>query len=409
MISPIRQIDYNIVGNTGTVTPDFDPFINLIKLETTGTVTLTANFSLNLVNYQVSPIYIPILFDGTVILDGFSFNLAGISIKQSKLKGKTLFMLFYDGTAWTLLAESDDNSLPDVIAGEKVITVPTSGTVTLVPGIDENYVRVTGTQTLTGNYTIAFANGVENDWFYIDVKAFVTTNANVLNIGTIVIEPATALASNYTVFAYCAGGANWRAQIIDGNISTSKLQSIAARSVLGNATASSASPTAITFANDGDLLMRDGTTMASKKLEEKNFGTGLAVVKQENIQISSSQILNGFTSPIEILDAAGSGKTNILLSVIADCAFGTAAYATNTNVRIYQTGSSSSIGVQNGLIGFTANQLAVIPVPQVSGSLSEQYIKNAKTFLQVLTGNPTAGDGTITLTVTYITIQQVLP
>ena len=194
MISPIRQIDYNIVGNTGTVTPDFDPFINLIKLEATGTVTLTANFSLNLVNYEIAPIYIPILFDGTVILDGFTFNLAGVSIKQSKLKGKTLFMLFYDGTAWTLLAESDDNSLPDVIAGEKVITAPTSGTVTLVPGIDENYVRVTGTQTLSGNYTIAFANGVANDWFYIDVRALITTGANVLDIGTIVIDAATALA-----------------------------------------------------------------------------------------------------------------------------------------------------------------------------------------------------------------------
>ena len=407
MITPIRSINQQIVAATGTVTPAYDPFANYIKLTTSGAVTLSSNFSLNLSNYEtVGDIMIPVFYDGDTTLAGFTFNLAGISVKQSKLKGKAIFFLFYDSvaTAWKIIAETDDNQLPDVIPGENVLTAAASGTITLTPGVDKNIQRLTGTVTLSGNYTIALGSGNANDWFYINVAANITTAGNTLNIGTRVIESATALAGDYAIFAYCAGGTNWYAQIIGGNISSSKLQAIAARTVLGNPTASSASPTPIPFANDGDLLMHDGTTIASKKLEEKNFGSGLSVVKQAKVSIGSAQILDGFTTPIEILDAAGAGKTNILLSVIADCTFGAAAYATNTNVRIYQAGAPNNIGVQNGLLGFSTSQLAVIPVPSASGSLTEQYIKNAKTFIQVLTGNPTAGDGTITLIVTYITI-----
>jgi hypothetical protein len=133
------------------------------------------------------------------------------------------------------------------------------------------------------------------------------------------------------------------------------------------------------------------------------FTYNFASTRVERITLSSSQILNSNSSPIEILDAPGANKTNIIVSIIADCSFLTTAYSTNTNARIYQTGSSTNIGLQNNFLGFTSDQLTVI-LPISSGSRTEQYVKNQKTFYQTTGGDPTAGDGSITLTIFYIKV-----
>jgi hypothetical protein len=397
----LHSYDIQITGSTGTITPAYDQSLNLIKLTTTGTVTLTANFSLNLVNYEIAPIYIPILFDGTVILDGFTFNLAGISIKQSKLKGKTLFMLFYDGTAWTLLAESDDNSLPDVIAGEKVITAPTSGTVTLVPGIDENYVRVTGTQTLSGNYTIAFANGVANDWFYIDVRALITTGANVLNIGTIVIDAATALAGNYTIIAYCAGGADWRSIVIGGNFDLNKIASgslplnkiaaVTALSVLVNATNAAASPTPIAIGTN-QILTSDGTNLVAQAITALMLRINKISAPVTQTQTISAAAVGTMGATPVILQAAGGVGTYLSLNnAQVKVTYVSAAYTGDTTLAIRYTGAT--LPIAQCALALLATGTSTFTFEMLEGDV----IENAALELYVVTGNPSTGDSGITI------------
>jgi hypothetical protein len=405
MITSIRPISQVVAAGTGTVTPDFDPTANFIYLSTAAPITLTASFSLNLVNFQLgTDLYIPVYYDGDVTLDTFDFNVAGISIKQSKLKGKAMFMLFYSAatTSWSIIVESDDNQLPDVIAGEKVITAPTSGTVTLVPGIDENYVRVTGTQTLSGNYTIAFANGVANDWFYIDVRALITTGANVLNIGTIVIDAATALAGNYTIIAYCAGGADWRAQIVNGNIDTtklaagsvalSKLAQVSAFTVLANATNATAGATAVALTSQYHILSRGASTLESTLITPAMLRAGgIAAFAPKSFNVGNAQLLDIFSTPVQIEAAPGAAFRLDIASIKGRVNYATAAFATSTDLFIRYVGATNPIAGSGGILAATGTQTVTF------APLEGDVIENAGLEIYAVTNNPTAGGGTLTL------------
>jgi hypothetical protein len=290
--------------------------------------------------------------------------------------------------------------LPDVIAGEKVITAPTSGTVTLVPGIDENYVRVTGTQTLSGNYTIAFANGVANDWFYIDVRALITTGANVLDIGTIVIDAATALAGNYTIIAYCAGGANWRAQIVNGNIDTtkltagsvalSKLAQVSAFTVLANATNATAGATAVALTSQYHILSRGASTLESTLITPNHLrASKMSAAVDETQDVASAAVLTGFATPIILKAAAGAGTILSLKAAQIKLTFNSAAYATNTDLAIRYTGATSPIARCTGILAVTGTTVATFEM------LQGDILENTALELYVPTGNPTAGDSAI--------------
>lgn len=339
----------------------------------------------------------------------FSVVICGQTISQDLVNQTGVFDCYYDGANWTVYAYPDFTEKPQEFEGVETVTVPSGGgTLTLVAGESKQVQRLVGAPTtLTSNYTAtASTTGVKDGTeFEVVIGGQITLGANSLTVFGLSISANDALNGGVSVRAvFDAASSVWRAIYINRPVTLPNISAIAPFTIVGNATNASASPTAIPFAADGDVFVRDGSVLVAKKLEAKNFGTGLSAIKTRKVSISSAEWLTGFSSPIEIIDSAGAGLTEIILSVIADCSFISTPYATNTNVRIYQAGAASNIGQQNGLLGFTASGLQVIPVPTVSGSPTQQYIKNAKTFLQVLSGNPTAGDGSITLIITYFTI-----
>jgi hypothetical protein len=118
-----------------------------------------------------------------------------------------------------------------------------------------------------------------------------------------------------------------------------------------------------------------------------------ACVKTVKVSLSSAQILDSNTSPVQLIAAPGAGKMIRVTSITAIFTFNGVAYATNTNgqVRIntYQLNSIS--------LNFGASTESTFGFPQAaSGTLSNQSIN-----FTTQTGNPTAGDGTIDLYITY--------
>jgi hypothetical protein len=207
------------------------------------------------------------------------------------------------------------------------------------------------------------------------------------------------LNGGVTVNAYF-DGAVWRATQTSKPINATDLTQQAALSIVANTTNASASPTALPFANDGDVLVRAGTALIAQKLSTSNFDTSTFPLKYVSYNLSSPEILDSFTTPVEIL-AAVVGVTHVPVFVVWETTYGSTPYATNTNGIIRPTGGSAQVIQQNGLLAFTVSGFAVNQIIGV-GAFTQQLVKGAALEFSTLTGNPTAGDSTIKVHLFYI-------
>lgn len=116
--------------------------------------------------------------------------------------------------------------------------------------------------------------------------------------------------------------------------------------------------------------------------------------------ITSSQILNGNTSPIVLVTAPGSNKYLAPLewSLILD--YNTIAYATNTSSNLrWGNGTTFSSGVAiNNTVYTIANRT------QLTNITSNTAIINQPIEWFVLTGNPTAGNSNIFIRLWYLEV-----
>lgn len=142
------------------------------------------------------------------------------------------------------------------------------------------------------------------------------------------------------------------------------------------------------------LVYSDGTTRDLKNPTDVN---------SVSVTLTPAQILASFTTPVQLIAAPGAGYVIAVESVTASIAYVSAAYATNTTQKIsYTNGAGAAV---------TANLAAIVTatadkVVRVSGIEAETVLTaNAAVVISTLTGNPTAGDSPLTVSVTY----RVLP
>jgi hypothetical protein len=117
--------------------------------------------------------------------------------------------------------------------------------------------------------------------------------------------------------------------------------------------------------------------------------------------ITSAQILNSNSVPVTLIPAPGAGKVIFVQSAIFKYVYGSSVYTTNTttNIRLGAfTLWTSGTAIQGGTD--YVNFVNMIPTSTVGSSLPE----NQPILFNTSTGNPTGGDGTIDLYITYITI-----
>lgn len=116
------------------------------------------------------------------------------------------------------------------------------------------------------------------------------------------------------------------------------------------------------------------------------------------ITLSAAEILNLNSSPKQIVAAPGANKVIIVHHALLVYTFVSAAYATNTTLEVIWNGlSASSIGFI-GALAATANRQSIAVPSALSAAVD---FSNKAIMARAQTGNPTTGDSTAKLAVTY--------
>lgn len=123
--------------------------------------------------------------------------------------------------------------------------------------------------------------------------------------------------------------------------------------------------------------------------------SGIFAVK---VSFSSAEILNGNSSPKSVVSAPGAGKLSFPAFILWKYTFGTTPYATNTTLRVRMGGTMMSLA---SLLTQTGNAYALQPL---LGGIFSTDISNTAITIDVQTGNPTGGDGTLDAYLIYNTI-----
>lgn len=377
------------------------------EMYTAGVVTLTGSLSIG-VSSTIDFETFSIRWNANVLLGGFTTTICGITITQDQLNQTGVFTCVYDGLSWSVQYFADGKDQPQAAQGVKTVTVPVGGTLTLTAGVNESYQRLVGSPTtLTSNYTVtAGTSGIKaGSQFQVEIAGGIILGANTLTVFGISINASQALNGGIIIIAtYDALTVSWIAASTSKPISTADLNPVAALSVMGNSTNASASPADIAFSTDYGVLQRSGNTLVTTLLTYNSFDpTSVVANKVAITTLTSAQILASNTTPIAIVPASGVNTINVISSITVTCTFVTTAYATNTNVSVYYPSAIDKLFVAMDLLGFATSGVSQLDRFYV-GAQTFQYVANEILYLNTNSGNPTAGDGTMKVTVIYQTI-----
>ncbi len=123
-------------------------------------------------------------------------------------------------------------------------------------------------------------------------------------------------------------------------------------------------------------------------------------IQHITVTIPSASILTGNSAPFELIPAPGAGKIINVLSAVSKIIFGTVAYATNPNYNIRYNLTTATL-FQTSALNYSQTKYNV-ETRDAPGGLNAADIENTSIVFFVQTGNPTAGDGTITISLQYI-------
>jgi len=130
-------------------------------------------------------------------------------------------------------------------------------------------------------------------------------------------------------------------------------------------------------------------------------GGSLLTMYSDSLTISSSQILNSFTSPITLVSAKGAGTIIVPINIIMNYTYVSTTYsATSLYAYTFTPVSSTAVcGVWTKLNSTTSiisgmNMFA-------NANVGQQYAINAPLLLGPASINPTTGNGTIHVTIYY--------
>lgn len=126
----------------------------------------------------------------------------------------------------------------------------------------------------------------------------------------------------------------------------------------------------------------------------------------KKIEISSAEILTLNTSPVELAPAPGLGKVLKAENIVIKYDYVTAAYATNTKLLIVNgTTNEEQWGMVNVINQVISSIKGFINDNSAAPHSVQMLKENQSLDLMVETGNPTAGDGTLTVYLWYINLE----
>jgi hypothetical protein len=372
--------------------------INILAY-TTAPVTLLNNVVINPTVSAGIPSSFSLRWEANLSLSTFSVVIATVSMAQDQVNQNGTFSCYYDGTTWTVQYFADGKDQPQAAQGVTDIVVPVGGTKTLVAGVDAAYQRLTGTVTLTSNYTVtAGTTGIKaSSQFQIEIAGGITIGANTLTVFGISINANQALNGGVIILA-TFDGTNWVAASTSRPVSTADITPIVARTVMGNASNVTAAPTDIAFPTDFGVLQRNGTALTTGLLTADNFAVGTPVMELAVTSLSSAQLLASFTTPIKILDTVANFA---IIHNIVILMTGVTPYATNTDAVVYfqLAGVGNAIMEANGVWAGASGGYQMFFIN--NGVTTLQIPKASDLYISTPVGNPTAGTRTAEVLVYY--------
>jgi hypothetical protein len=152
------------------------------------------------------------------------------------------------------------------------------------------------------------------------------------------------------------------------------------------------------------VLVQGGVT---KRCDLSNLvapGTPITV----KVSLTSAEILALNTTPKTLVPAPGAGKMIQPIYFMFKLNYNSVAYATNLNLKAYIDDPATRTDADvNFWLNNTANSVNIVPIDAASGVYSGSIvaqITNAALKLKVETGNPTAGNSTMDVYVTYFVV-----
>lgn len=379
-----------------------------VLVTTPSAVTLAANVVINPSSTDGNP-YFEVRWTGDITLDTFAVTICGFTISQDQVNQTGTFSCYYDGTSWSVQYFADGTDRPQAFYGVNTFSIPTSGTITFVAGVDKFYQRGVGSPTTLSaalNITASTSGVKDGAQFLYEIGSGVTIGANTYTAFGQTISAADAFNGGAMVIAtYDATATTWRSVYINKSVLISQLPSISALTVIANATNATATPTAVAAASNGRVFMRRSDALGFNWIEADNFNgsTNCLPLKYLAVLIPSSEVLTSFATPITILDSTTAGGLPIIQSILFGTSSGGSAYATNTDIGIRPVGGSDDICSSTGALAITGTDFytqELIPNAPASGvvlfgSDIEFYTK---------TGNPTAGTRNVLIMIVYTVI-----
>jgi hypothetical protein len=122
------------------------------------------------------------------------------------------------------------------------------------------------------------------------------------------------------------------------------------------------------------------------------------VTQRQRVTLTSAQILALFTTPITLIAAPGAGMYVSVDEIVGILKFGTIAY-TGANAGIVSYTSGAGAAATSAPAAAWINSASTTAVKLVGVAVTP--VANAPVVLSVGTANPGAGDGTMTLDVSY--------
>ena len=157
---------------------------------------------------------------------------------------------------------------------------------------------------------------------------------------------------------------------------------------------------AIATPTSGQLVYN--TDLSQFQYYNGSIWVGLGTLLEKQIVISAAQLATLFTTPVTLIPSPGSGLAINIISYTRKTSFGTVAYDFAAPLGI----CASSNTVANSMLDI--DEMQVNAAATCSGSKSDlnesntvELIKANEAIQLKATANPTQGDGTLTLWITY--------
>lgn len=325
------------------------------------------------------------IIDSSVLLDG-SGNLTAVNSITINTSG--LHLLDTDASH-DLIISVGSNLTADrtltITTGDAGRTLTISGDATINDWFDQS-VKAAASPSFA-DVTLSNAGGLhilDSDSTH---DLIITTSSNLTADRTLTLVPGDAsrtLTINASGTVYVTGGTD--VALADGGTGAS-LSDPGANSLWGW----DDTDNAIKFMSLGTGLSYDHASYT--------LSASSGIIAEE-FDISSAEILTGNSVPVELIPAQGSGKIIYPMFVYIKYKYGSAAYATNTTIDM-RLGSTSVLQISS-MINQTSDRFSQ---NTSASSLYAADYSNQPYKFAILTGNPTAGDGTLQITVVYRVIQ----